>query len=259
MRNHLRQGCAALCLCLSTLGLAGRVARATVQTARVVAVSSHGRARARGRGSHRVSRRHRPRWLIAGGTAGPFEIEMTAAQIRRVAAEHHLRVRRQRQPMGKHLQQRGRKTVWTTVWITRLTVLQGEHRLLIMDPGDGNQYLFEVFSPWFATAEGAGVGSRFRTLARLYGRGDVSAGGGLISIDFMDNPYLMFIDFYLDGGKQLKPPEEPVNRHGNPPSPAQRAVEEARVHKAERAWQRLAWRRLLEANPRVTSIGISGE
>jgi hypothetical protein len=188
-------------------------------------------------------------WHISGDEVGPIMMGMSEAAIRRIAIRHGLRLQHLRGPSVEF---------WGVVHEKRptwkLVLSQGTKRLLVVhyDEEDRMHSPIEVIDPRFSTWEGARVGTRFRTLARLYQRGGVTKNGARLSVDFED-PRVFGTHFYLEGRAGAGLTEEPVNRR-----PLPQTTDRAQLQRQEEAWQRKAWQHLLRVNPRVTSIVISG-
>jgi hypothetical protein len=196
-------------------------------------------------------------WRITGDEVGPLKLGMSEAAIRRIAIRHGLHMERVRGP-GVEFSGKGPKGEAWGHWKKpswKLILFQDARKLLVVyyDEEDKRHSPIEVIDPHIRTWEGARVGTRFRTLARLYRRGTVSKDAAGLSLYF-DDPRVMGTDFNLENGAAARLPEEPVNR------PLKRQTrDKAERKREEEAWQRKAWHQLRRANPQVTSIIIAGE
>jgi hypothetical protein len=102
-------------------------------------------------------------WRIHRSGVGPIRLGVQERQVRRFVRSHGLR--------AKSVSIRSHEDTEEP----HLDIYDGRERLvrLGLDSQSRRVYVVEVTSPRLLTREGARVGMRLRTLARLYGRGDV--------------------------------------------------------------------------------------
>jgi hypothetical protein len=178
---------------------------------RVYSASAHARARPR--------RSRSGLWSVGPGSVGPFDLGMTAAAIRRQASRYGLRIRRGRGDDLLLLTARGHS-------LLRIAIERGAVDDIV------------VSDPRFHTAEGARVGTRLWTLARLYGRGYIEPSRPPTAYFGDADPKRAFgIDFEF---------KRPGRLQLHPDTPNGAVASEA------------TWRQLLRLNPPVIAIIAGG-